>query len=64
MDIYCINPIRGGSGFRVHVVGQAGGLRVIGIFHSEADAEAWIAADRHRSMRGHGPAGCDLALRA
>jgi hypothetical protein len=45
MSIYRINPIGGGSGFKVHVADEAGGLRVVGVFLTEADAIAWIAAD-------------------
>jgi hypothetical protein len=45
MNIYRVNPIGGGSGFKVHVADEAGGLRVVGVFLTEADANAWIAAD-------------------
>jgi hypothetical protein len=46
MNVYCINPISAGNGFKVHIADQADGLRVVGIFLTEIDAEAWIAADR------------------
>ena len=46
MSIYRINPIGGGSGFKVNVSDKTGGLRVIGIFSSETAAAAWISADR------------------
>jgi hypothetical protein len=46
MSIYRIDPIGGGSGFKVHVTENAGGLRVVGVFLSEADAQAWIVTDR------------------
>jgi hypothetical protein len=45
MSIYRVNPIGGGSGFKVHVTDQAGGLRVVGVFLTETDANAWIATD-------------------
>jgi hypothetical protein len=51
MGIYRINPISGGNGFKVHVTDEAGGLRVVGIFLTETDAEAWIATDRGRPER-------------
>ena len=47
MSIYRVNPIGGASGFKVHVTDKAGGLRVVGVFSTEADAKAWIAADSH-----------------
>jgi hypothetical protein len=46
MSIYRINPIVGSNGFKVHVADEAGGLRVVGVFLTETDAEAWIAVDR------------------
>jgi hypothetical protein len=46
MNVYCINPV--GSGFKVQVADQADRLRVVGIFSTEIDAEAWIAVDRGR----------------
>jgi hypothetical protein len=54
MSIYRINPIGGGSGFKVHVADEAGGLRVVGVFLTEADANAWIAADSRMT-----PASCN-----
>ena len=47
MSIYRVNPIGGGGGFKVHVTDNAGGLRVVGVFSTEDDAKAWIAADSH-----------------
>jgi hypothetical protein len=49
MSIYRVNPISGTGGFKVHVTDDAGGLRVVGVFLTEADADAWIAADSSRS---------------
>jgi hypothetical protein len=46
MSIYRIDPIGGGSGFKVHVTDDASGLRVVGVFLNETDAQAWIVADR------------------
>jgi hypothetical protein len=54
MPIYHINPIAGGNGFKVHVADEAGGLRVVGVFLTETDAEAWITTDRRRPE----PGGC------
>jgi hypothetical protein len=45
MNIYRINPVGGSSGFTVHVSDNAGGLRVVGVFPTVADADAWIAVD-------------------
>jgi hypothetical protein len=45
MSTYRITPVGGGSGFKVHVADNSDGLRVVGIFVTEADANAWIAAD-------------------
>jgi hypothetical protein len=45
MNIYRINPIGGGGGFKVLVSDNAGSLRVVGVFPTVADADAWIAAD-------------------
>jgi hypothetical protein len=45
MSIYRVNPVGGGSGFKVHVTDETAGLRVVGIFLNEAEANAWIAAD-------------------
>ena len=45
MSIYHVNRIGGGSGFKVHVSDEAGGLRVVGVFLTEPDADAWIATD-------------------
>jgi hypothetical protein len=49
MDIYRINPVGGGIGFKVDVADETGGLRVVGVFSSEADAQAWIATDRQQT---------------
>jgi hypothetical protein len=49
MDIYRINPVGGGIGFKVDVADETGRLRVVGIFPSEADAHAWIATDRRQT---------------
>jgi hypothetical protein len=48
MNIYRINPVGGGLGFKVDVADETGGLRVVGIFSSESDAQAWIATDRRQ----------------
>ena len=45
MSTYRVNPIGGSDGFKVNVARSSGGLRVVGIFWTEADANAWIAAD-------------------
>jgi hypothetical protein len=45
MRTYRINLIGGGGGFKVDVADNAGGLRVVGIFVTEADASDWIEAD-------------------
>jgi hypothetical protein len=45
MGTYRIIPILGGGGFKVHVTDAHGGLRVIGIFRSEAEAAGWISTD-------------------
>jgi hypothetical protein len=45
MSIYNVNPIGGSGCFKVHVADDAGGLRVVGVFFTEADANAWIAVD-------------------
>jgi hypothetical protein len=55
MNIYRINPIGGSSGFKVHVADEAGGLRVVGVFPSETDAQAWIASDSGQTSS----TGCD-----
>jgi hypothetical protein len=44
MSIYRIVPIGGGSGFKVHVTDDAASLRVVGVFLTESDADAWIIA--------------------
>jgi hypothetical protein len=49
MSIYRVNPMGGRDGFKVQVIDDAGGLRVVGVFLTEADADAWIAADSSRS---------------
>jgi hypothetical protein len=46
MRNYRIIRIIGGSGYKVHVTTASSGLRVIGVFSSEADAMHWIAADQ------------------
>jgi hypothetical protein len=45
MSTYRVNPIGGSHGFKVHVADGGGGLRVVGVFLSEADANEWIAVD-------------------
>ena len=45
MSIYCVNPIGGTEGFKVNVTRGSGGVRVVGIFWTEADTNAWIAAN-------------------
>jgi hypothetical protein len=45
MSTYRISQVGGGSGFKVHVADNSDGLRVVGIFMTEADANEWIAAD-------------------
>jgi hypothetical protein len=49
MDIYRIKPVGGGIGFKVDVADETGGLRVVGILPSKADAQAWIATDRRQT---------------
>jgi hypothetical protein len=51
MSIYMINPIGGGSGFKVNVSDGGGGVRVVGIFSSETAAAAWITVDRGTAER-------------
>jgi hypothetical protein len=46
MSIYRVNPV-GSGGFKVDVVEESGGLRVVGVFLTEADANVWIAADQN-----------------
>jgi hypothetical protein len=46
MSIYRIIRITGGIGYKVHVAKVPEGLRVIGIFLTEADARHWIATDQ------------------
>jgi hypothetical protein len=60
MNVYCINPV--GRGFKVHVADQADRLRVVGIFSTETDAEAWIAVDRGRTGLAVGDAGREQAV--
>jgi hypothetical protein len=57
MNVYCINPISSGNGFKVQIADQADRLRVVGIFLTTLDAEEWIAADR-QSTRTIGEATC------
>jgi hypothetical protein len=45
MSIYRVNPVGGSTGFKVHVADDAGGRRVVGVFPTEADANAWITVD-------------------
>jgi hypothetical protein len=54
MRTYRIKPLGGGTGLKVDVADAAGGLRVVGIFLSETDAEAWIANDRRLTDRRGG----------
>jgi hypothetical protein len=46
MSIYRIVRITGGIGYKVHVTHTSSGLRVIGVFPTEADAMYWIATDQ------------------
>ncbi len=58
MSIYRIDPVGGGRGFKVQVADAAGGLRVVGVFLTVADADAWIAVDSSRTKQpaeGHAP---------
>ena len=43
---YRIIKITGQIGYKVHVTNASSGLRVIGVFPSEADAMHWIATDQ------------------
>jgi hypothetical protein len=45
MSTYRITLVGGGSGFKVHVADNSDGLRVVGVFVTEAEANEWIAAD-------------------
>ena len=45
MTTYTIIPARDGSGFQIGVVGHDGARHTMLGFESEADAEAWIAAE-------------------
>ncbi len=45
MSTYRINPVGGSAGFKVNILDEAGGLRVVGVFPTEAVANAWIAID-------------------
>jgi hypothetical protein len=51
MSIYRVNPVGFGGGFKAHVADDAGGIRVVGVFLTEADANVWIAADRNGAAR-------------
>jgi hypothetical protein len=55
MSIYRIIRISGEIGYKVHVTNASRGLRVIGIFLSEAAASDWINTDRaaHAPHRDH-----------
>ena len=55
MSTYRVNPVGGSGGFKVHVTDRTGGLRVVGIFPTEDDANAWIDADNRMAQ----PADCD-----
>jgi hypothetical protein len=52
MNIYQVRPIGAGVGFKVQMTGAREGLRVVGIFPTEADATAWIAGDKAVARRG------------
>jgi hypothetical protein len=56
MSIYRIIRITGGNGYKVHITTASSGLRVIGVFLTEADASHWIAADQepHIAMQRQG----------
>jgi hypothetical protein len=45
MSTYRINPVGGSGGFKVQVTDSIDGLRVVGVFLTEDDANAWIDAD-------------------
>lgn len=64
MNVYCINPIGSGNGFKVHVADQGDGLRVVGIFRTETEAEAWIEADRGLKRLARGKNACGRAAQA
>ena len=58
MSTYRVNPVGGSGGFKVHVTDSTGGLRVVGVFPTEDDANAWIEADSRMAQ----PADCDASL--
>jgi hypothetical protein len=60
MSIYRVNSIGGSDGFKVNVARSSGGLRVVGIFWTEADANAWIAADSCMAERSEDVSGLVL----
>jgi hypothetical protein len=66
MSIYSIVRITGGIGYKVHVTYAASGLRVIGVFPTEADAMHWIATDQEPrpSLQRSEHAGVTLADRS
>ena len=45
MSTYRVNPVGRSGGFKVQVIDSTGGLRVVGVFPTEDDANAWIDAD-------------------
>ena len=49
MSVYRVDPISGSGGFKVQIADDAGGVRVVGVFLTEAEAAAWIAADSGRT---------------
>jgi hypothetical protein len=57
MSTYRVNPVGGSGGFKVHVTDCTGGLRVVGIFPTEDDANAWIDTDSRMAQ----PADCDAS---
>jgi hypothetical protein len=63
MSTYCINPIGGSNGFKVHIADEGGGLRVVGVFFTETAAQAWIATDRRPPESSDGDGAPELAPR-
>jgi hypothetical protein len=48
MALYTIVPSQHGHGFRIEVIGADGARHTMLGFDTEADAEAWIEADKRR----------------
>jgi hypothetical protein len=62
MSIYRIIRITGGDGYKVHVTYAVSGLRVIGVFPTEADAKHWIATDQEPRPSLQRPEHAGIAL--